>query len=124
MRVPLVRLRGPTVVAVDLIIDDAGDLLMEGQDLGEAPDRFFGSDDYGYTVRVRRADVPRLREALLREGPGVRPEHVARVPETAGEEDGLLLAQLVARFGASDRPTSEFMAWLEAAEIPFGFATL
>jgi hypothetical protein len=39
---------GSTSVFLDAKIDDGGDLVMEGQDIGKAPQEFWGDSDYEY----------------------------------------------------------------------------
>jgi hypothetical protein len=40
------------------------DLVFEGQDLGDGVERIFGAREYEYTLAVRAADLPALRQAL------------------------------------------------------------
>src|SRR5215208_137125 len=43
-----------TEIHLDILINDTGGLVMEGQDLGDAPGLFFGDLDYEYWVTVRK----------------------------------------------------------------------
>jgi hypothetical protein len=45
-----------------------GDLVLEGQDLGDGVERIFGAREYEYALTVRAAAVPALRQALGVEG--------------------------------------------------------
>lgn len=85
---------GGTTVTVTAGIAEDGALVMEGQDLGEAPLRYFGEDEYEYFVRVAPDDVARLLLALLQE-----------------------------RFGTSTMPTSAFMEWLKERDIAYEFSS-
>jgi hypothetical protein len=84
---------GGTRVTVTARIEN-GVLTMEGQDLGEAPLRHFGEYEYEYFVTVENKYVDQLTLALLKE-----------------------------RFGATTKPTSDFMAWLKERGIPYEFTT-
>lgn len=49
---------------LDATVDAAGDLRIEGQDLGPGVERIFGSREYEWDWVVRAADVPALVRAL------------------------------------------------------------
>jgi hypothetical protein len=85
---------GATVSVVEVVVTESGDLVMEGQDVGEAPTEFFGDGDYEYWVTVR--------------GSG---------------KDAVLLRLLADRFASEGAPSSAFMEWLTANGIEFEFAT-
>lgn len=79
-----------------------GALVIEGQDLGAAPEAFWGSREYEWRITVRAEAVPRLVAAL-----GGRP----------GESDPLeLLAQ---RY--SEDPRCASRGFLDGAGIPCDF---
>jgi hypothetical protein len=65
--VTLYRKHGPTSIWVRASIAPDGRLDVIGQDIGEAPELFFGRDEYEYIVSVEVADIARVREALLSE---------------------------------------------------------
>src|SRR3954463_11327181 len=51
--VRLVDVEGPTSMRIDANINEAGDLVISGQDTGEAPSQLFGDRDYEYWLTVR-----------------------------------------------------------------------
>jgi hypothetical protein len=63
--VELVKLGGETSIHIDARIEEAGDLLFSGQDIGEAPQQIFGKDDYEYWLRVPAAAKDRMLLALI-----------------------------------------------------------
>ncbi|MFW9908268.1 MAG: hypothetical protein ACFFEF_06815 [Candidatus Thorarchaeota archaeon] len=65
LSVKLVELRGRTSIFIDAEIDKDGDLVMSGQDLGEAPMKFWGDSDYEYWVHVPSNQKDRVILALL-----------------------------------------------------------
>jgi len=66
LRVRLCESRGgSTSVFIDAEIDDDGALLISGQDVGEAPAKWWGDEDYEYWVRVLPRDKDRVLLALL-----------------------------------------------------------
>ena len=64
-RVTLVHVEGPTSVHIEAEITDRGDLLLSGQDVGDAPREFFGDADYEYWLRIEARNKDRLLLALL-----------------------------------------------------------
>ncbi len=78
-------------VRLDVLLDETGDLVMEGEDTGPSVERFLGADEYEYFVRVPR-------------------EH----------KDRLLLHLIKEAFGAG-AISSDFMKWLDKKKIPYEF---
>lgn len=105
---------GKTSVAIDLVIRDNGDLVLEGQDLGAAPREVFGDSDYEYWLTLRAGDKDRALEELL-----VEAGDKQSAPAT--DKDALVIDLLVARFGDSNAPVSELKEWLDARTIPYAF---
>jgi len=66
-KVRLVDLAGPTSIHIEAEITDQGDLLISGQDLGDAPKEIFGDSDYEYWLRIKAADKDQLLLALIEE---------------------------------------------------------
>ncbi len=57
--------RRPDLVSyLDAKLNRNGDLVLEGQDIGESVERMLGSDDYEYTTTYGKADLRRVLEAL------------------------------------------------------------
>lgn len=49
-------------------LNEAGDLVIEGQDLGPAVEEFFGSREYEWIWTVKAADLAGLRRSLPEQG--------------------------------------------------------
>ena len=64
-KVELVRQGGATSIHIDVRINDKGDLLFSGQDIGSAPEEIFGDSDYEYWLTVPAADKDKLLLALI-----------------------------------------------------------
>ncbi len=64
-QVSLVDIVGPTSIHIHAEITDQGDLLLSGQDLGDAPKEIFGDSDYEYWLRIKAADKDQLLLALI-----------------------------------------------------------
>ena len=77
----LVHIEGPTSIYIDAEITDSGDLLLSGQDLGAAPQKFFGDSDYEYRLRVGAAHKDRLLLALLEKLYSGNPSVVSQLRE-------------------------------------------
>lgn len=91
-RVQLVEKGGKTSIHVRAEIDDRGNLLISGQDVGEAAREFWGDDDYEYWLLVESA-----------------------------EKDHLLLKLIQHVYGGKPRAFEEFLAWVKANGIPYTF---
>ena len=63
--IKLVSQGGSTSIHIDVRIDDNGDLLFSGQDIGDAPEEIFGDSDYEYWLTVPAAEKDRLLLALI-----------------------------------------------------------
>ena len=63
--VKLVRQAGSTSIHIDARIEESGDLVISGQDIGDAPEEFFGDLDYEYWLTVPVAEKDRLLLALI-----------------------------------------------------------
>lgn len=82
-------------------LNDEGDLLIEGQDLGPGVELFFGAHEYEFSRTVRAADVPSLRSAL----------HL--------DDEDDLLAALLDRYDG--KGTSELEQFVQDAGVPSEF---
>jgi hypothetical protein len=65
MKVQLYEYQGETSVNIDAEITDSGDLLLSGQDVGKAPEEFWGDADYEYWVLVPAEHKDRVLMALM-----------------------------------------------------------
>jgi hypothetical protein len=77
---------------VETRMTETGDLILEGQDIGTASLSVFGENEYEYAVTV-----------------------------PAAQKDLLLLRLVRERFLTDPTPSSTFMAYLKAANIPYQF---
>ena len=93
-KVELVKLTGPTSIYIDVRIEEGGDLLISGQDIGEAPEQIFGKDDYEYWLTI-----------------------------PAAEKDRLLLALIEKIYKGNASVVSEMREFLDERNIPYGFQT-
>ncbi len=64
-RVSLVEVRGETTILIDAEIDEKGDLVIFGHDIGKAPKEFWGDSDYEYWVTVPSKEKDKLLLAIL-----------------------------------------------------------
>lgn len=64
-KVSLVRIDGPTSIRIGASIAENGDLVVSGQDFGEAPRSYMGDDDYEYWLRIRASHKDEVLLALL-----------------------------------------------------------
>ena len=90
--IKLVRRGGSTSIYIDMSIDENGNLLFSGQDIGSAPDEIFGDSDYEYWLTV-----------------------------PASEKDRLLLALLEKHYAGDAMVVSTLREFMESKEIPYNF---
>jgi len=92
---PHIRLyekRGETSIFIDAEINDKGSVVLSGQDLGKAPEEFWGDSDYEYWIVVEQ-------------------QH----------KDHLLLSLIKDKFGGSAQAFSNFQDYLTKEGIPYDF---
>lgn len=63
--IKLVKQGGATSIHIDVRVEENGDLLFSGQDIGDAPEEIFGDSDYEYWLTVPAAEKDRLLLALI-----------------------------------------------------------
>ncbi len=63
--IKLVSQGGSTSIHIDVRINEDGNLLFSGQDIGNAPEEIFGDIDYEYWLTVPAAEKDRLLLALI-----------------------------------------------------------
>ena len=63
--VKLVEIQGPTSVYIDVGINDDGDVVFAGQDIGEAPKMYVGDSDYEYWITIPAKEKDRFLLSLL-----------------------------------------------------------
>ena len=90
--IKLCESRGETSIFIDAEIKGTGDLQLSGQDVGEAPRKFFGDSDYEYWLTVSK-------------------EH----------KDDVLLLLIEKLYGGNSSAVSEFKRLLESRGIPCEF---
>ena len=91
-RIKLYESRGKTSIFIEAEIEKSGDLQLSGQDVGEAPNKFWGDGDYEYWLKVSK-------------------EH----------KDDLLLLLIEKIYGGNSFVISEFKEMLESRGIPYKF---
>ena len=65
LQVQLVEERGETSIFIDASIDDEGNLLISGQDVGKAPKEFWGDSDYEYWITISAEDKDKVLLIIL-----------------------------------------------------------
>ena len=107
-------------------IDDDGDLILEGYDVGEAPKQFWGDDDYEYYRVVKKDYKDEILRWLVKERfkfgfhyrlwlrrKGI-PSHLFRKDDY---QDTILLWLIKERFDSD----TDFKLWLDKKGIPNQF---
>jgi hypothetical protein len=121
-KVKLVASRGETSVFIDAEIDEEGNLVLSGQDIGKAPKEWFGHDDYEYWVVVGASEKDRVLSILLGQvagGEQLRPASNA----SQDEKDWALLRVIEKIYGGDPRADSSFSDLLKASGIGYKFST-
>jgi hypothetical protein len=121
-KVKLVARPGETSVFIDAEIDEKGNLVLSGQDIGKAPKDWFGDSDYEYWLVVAASDKDHVLSILLGQvagGQQFRPAGDA----SEDEEDWALLTVIEKTYGGDLRAVSVFRDLLKANGIRFEFRT-
>jgi hypothetical protein len=93
-RIRLFEKQGETSIYIDAEISKEGGLIVSGQDLGKAPEEFWGDSDYEYMVLVKR-----------------------------DQRDLLLLSLIKEKFGGTAQAFSNFREYLIKEGIPYEFGS-
>ena len=93
-KVRLYEKQGETSIFIDAEIDKEGDILVSGQDLGKAPEEFWGDSDYEYMIVVKQK-----------------------------QKDLLLLSLIKEKFGGTAQAFSNFREYLIKEGIPYEFGS-
>lgn len=121
-KVKLVARLGETSVFINAEIDEQGNLLLSGQDIGKAPKDWFGDSDYEYWLVVAASDKEHVLSILLGQvagGQQFRPAGDA----SEDEKDWALLTVIEKTYGGDLRAVSVFCDLLKANGIRFEFRT-
>jgi hypothetical protein len=94
IKVLLFEERGSTSRFIHARIENNGNLVVEGQDVGAAPLEWFDDEDYEFIVTVSKE-----------------------------EKDRVLLALIQKVFGGKFRAVDDFREFLEEKGVPFGWMT-
>jgi hypothetical protein len=129
MRVKLYEQHGATRVYIDAAVTDEGDLQVAGHDIGEAPKKWWGHDDYEYIVTIRKEDKDRLLLALMAEksfdDPSIasfaREKDILTIREK--DKDRTILALIEATFGGDGSAVSRFRDFALEKNIPYEWFT-
>ncbi len=126
-------------VHLDARIDDDGPLNLEGQDIGDSVEKYWGDSDYEYFLYVKKENKEKIPLLLLKERFGSMSDLLKwcdekGIPGAAGSEaadfetfrganpdysDTILLLLLKEQF----KTMSDFMAWLDERKIPKKFGS-
>jgi hypothetical protein len=99
---------GSTTIHVDLLVDENGHFVLEGQDLGAAPQELLGDSDYEYWLRVENTNA--LFDSLVDE---------LGEPDRGWERSELLVELAASLLENSDTPRTDLAHWLDRRGIPY-----
>ena len=107
----LVAEKGVTSVYINVEINEGGDLVFSGQDIGEASQNTFGDSDYEYWLTIKSADKPRLLYLLKRNSALLK------------SPDETLLDLIEMEYSGDTRVVSKMMDLLKQNGIEYSFYT-
>jgi hypothetical protein len=99
---------GSTTIHVDLLVDENRHFVLEGQDLGAAPQEVFGDSDYEYWLRVKNTEA--LFDALVDE---------LGEPDRDRGRPELLLELAASLLENSETPRTDLADWLDRRGIAY-----
>ncbi|MBI4287678.1 MAG: hypothetical protein HY671_04515, partial [Chloroflexi bacterium] len=108
---------GETSRFVSAGINDNGDLVISGQDVGKNIQELFGDSDYEYWVTVLSEHKKRVLEVLI-EYCNQNKIPILPIPRT---QDSYLLALIKKAFGRKRFVFEKFRDFLSVSNIPFKF---
>lgn len=91
-KVKLFEREGETSIYIDVEINDEGDISINGQDIGKAPQEAFGDSDYEYSTYVSAKYKDAVREALLNKLKDENPESYKSIIEMESQDDVIISA--------------------------------
>ncbi|MGH9602506.1 MAG: hypothetical protein ACRD24_08975 [Terriglobales bacterium] len=106
---------------LDALINDEGDLVFDGYDLGKSVEEFWGDRDYEWWLYVRQPHKERVLNELKAErfpDPAEYPKWLA-LKEIPDDPDSVLLWLITVRF----KGDVDFREWLEAKGIASEFSS-
>jgi hypothetical protein len=106
-------------------IDNDGDLMLEGYDVGEAPKEFWGDSDYEYYRVIKKDHKDTILRSLIKERSDTQSEYkrwlrkkgIPRKVMKQGYKDTILLWLIKERFDTD----TDFKLWLDRKGIPSQF---
>ncbi len=130
MRITLYKQEGATRVHIDAEVKGNGDLEVGGHDIGEAPKKWWGHDDYEYIVTIRRPHKERLLLALKAAAFSDDAATESQLQDLARQKnvpykwfkrdkDHLLLALIAVLFGNDSSAVSRFRDFASENDIPY-----
>ncbi len=122
-RVNLCSERGPTSIFIDAEIDESGNLVLSGQDVGEAPRRVFDDSDYEYWLTVPAAGKGRVLRILRERAAGLSTQDGPGRRVAGADTDTEILLLLEDLYRGNTCAVSDFRDLLTASGIPFEFNT-
>lgn len=121
-KVRLVASPGETSVFIDAEIDEKGNLVLSGQDIGKAPEECFGDSDYEYWLVVAASDKEHVLSILLGQVAGGQQFRPAG-DTSEDEKDWALLTAITKKYGGDKRVVSALFDLLKANGIRYEFHT-
>jgi hypothetical protein len=122
-RVELCEERGSTSVFISAEIREDGTLVLEGQDVGEMPEKCFGDADYEYWLVIAQSEKDRVLRLLLHKTSATRKDSARILKASQEERDQALLDRLAILYGGNTRAVSAFGDMLREEGIPCDFAS-
>src|SRR5919108_3097044 len=103
--VTITSIHGSTSVPLEARVTETGDILMQGQDISNAPTEIFGDPVYEYWISIRSDHKQVLLEKLAADA-------AAGMSFQEGDRDLAILNLIKERFSGAEA-SSSFMAWLK-----------
>lgn len=111
--VTITSIHGSKSIALEARITETGDILMQGQDVTDAPTEIFGDPVYEYWISVRSDHKDVLLEKLIQD--------TEAKDRAAGPDRDLAILNLIKERFSGAEASSAFMAWLKRRNVPFEF---
>ncbi len=119
-KVKLFEEEGETSRYIDAEIDEDGDIIISGQDLGKAPQEFWGDSDYEFSTYVAAKYKNDVSYALLEKLKDENPAEFEKMKEWESQDD-IILTSIKLLYTGNRHAVDEFKDYMRSVGIDAQF---
>jgi hypothetical protein len=119
-KVKLFEEEGETSRYIDAEINDEGDILINGQDVGKAPLEYWGDSDYEFSTYVSAKHKDSVSYALMDKLKDENPEAYAKMREWKSQDD-IIIAAIEILYSGNRHAVDDFRDYMRSVGIDAEF---